>query len=148
MNEKQPPNRLSMEIDPSAIDAIVRQTVGASIAAALQKQGIDFAGAVTQAILDARVDSDGKILHRGHWEHDRSKISWFDFELNKCLRECAKKAMSEFVAAQAPKIEKAMMAAFQKRTPEIVKVMTDGTMKAFTEKWGFRFDVNITRQES
>ena len=141
------PNRLSMEIDPEAINAIVKETVGASIAIALQKGGVDFAGALVQEVLDAKVDRDGKIIPRGHYEHDRTKATWFDHEIKKLLRECAKRAMADFVETQKSKIEKAMLAAFNKRTPQIVKAMTDGTMKAFTDRWGFRFDVKLERQD-
>lgn len=143
------PNRLSMEIDPSAITAIVRETVNASIAAALQKQGVDFAGAVVQAILEAKVDNDGKIIPRGHYNYSDTRYpNWFDHHLNQMLRDCAKTAMSEFVAGQQPQIQKAMLAAFKKRTPDIIKTMTDGTMEAFSRKWGFTFNVNIDRKDT
>ena len=145
-NPPTTPNRLSMEIDPEAINAIVRQTVNASIAAALQKQGVDFAGSIVNAILDAKVDNDGKVIQRGHYSYDRTKMSWFDYEMEKMLRDCAKKALSEFMAGKAPQIEAAMHKAFIKRTPHIVKALTENTLRAFEGRWGFKFDVKIARE--
>lgn len=141
------PNRLSMEIDPEAINEIVKATVNANIAVALQKSGMDFSGKVVEAILDARVDREGKILQKGAYDYNRSSQSWFDHQIENMLRECAKKALTQFMEAQAPKIQTAMLAAFKQRTPQIVKALTDGTMKAFTDKWGFSFKVDISRQE-
>lgn len=147
MPNERPVNRLSMEVDPEAIDGIIRETVTASIATALQKQGLDFHEVVVAAILDAKVDNDGKVIPRDHYNWKHEKRSWFDHQLEGMLRECAKKALAEFVEQQSPKIQEAMFAAFKKRTPQIVKAMTDGTIKAFTDRWGFRFDVKLERQD-
>ena len=146
MPEKPPLNRLSMEIDPEAIQAIVSQNVNAQIAIALEKQGIDFHGAVVNAIMNAHVKNDGTIIQAGHYDYNRSP-TWFDWEVQNMLRQCAKDALREFMDAQTPKIQAAMMAAFKKRTPQIVKALTDGTMKAFSDKWSFKFNVDIQRME-
>ncbi len=137
------PNKLSMEVDPAAINAIIKQTVNAQIAVALEKNGLNFTDAVVDAVLTAKVDRDGKIIPKSHYSYRDSKTSWFDSELEKLIRECAKGAMIDFVETQRPKIEAAMLAAFKKRTPQIVKAMTDGTLKAFTSKWGFNFNVSL-----
>lgn len=146
MDDKTP-NKLSMEVDPEAINAIVRETINSQIAVALQKEGVDFSSAIVKAVLDARVDRDGKIIQRGSHSYDRATTSWFDHQLQDMIRDCAKTAMMDFIKSQSPKIEKAMFAAFKKRTPQIVKAMTDGTILAFTRKWAFNFDLKLRPNE-
>jgi hypothetical protein len=146
MSDKAPPPKLSMEVDPNTIAVIVREAVNMQMAVAFKSAGIDFTSAVVTAIMDAHVDNDGKLISKGHYGYERAK-SWFDHEIQKLIREQAQKAMSDFVQAESPKIHKAMLAMFKKRSPAIVKDMTEATVAAFAKGWGFRFNVDLHAKE-
>lgn len=144
---KTPASTLSLELDPDTIERMVQSHVCAAISAALQSNGKDIAERVVEHSLSVRVGSDGKLLRKGDYQYERAQ-PWFDHHIHAAIREMAKTALIEWVEAQKPQIYDAFSKAFDRRRPQVLRAMADGTMKALEDKWRFDFKVDISREGS
>jgi len=147
MTTDKVPNQLSMTVDPVVIEKIVKEHVSASIALAMRDQGMDFHEVIVKQILQARVDSYGKITLPGDRDYGRTKRSWFDQTLMKLIHDSARSALEDYVKEQEPKIRKALHAEFDRRSRGMIRAMVDGSIKALTNKWQFKFDIKMFRDE-
>jgi len=123
-----------IKIDPKLVDQLVKEHIQIAVAQAISKNGSVLVDQLVAAIINARVDSDGKV-HR----HDRYNTqTWLDYAIAKELREAILIVIQQEIKNLRPSIEKSVRAQFSKSTNQFAKAVTDGLEKSIKYDWNFK----------
>lgn len=131
---------MTLNVSPELVRPVIEQKIQAAIVEELCKNGQDWMLAdIVGRVLNQQVDSEGKASSYSR-QGDVTFISWL---CKKAIRECAHKAMVEWIEKNKDKFEKHMVAELNKRSAGMAKVFMEGLQKSIQSQWNFKVDVGF-----
>lgn len=145
MAEKKPIVGIDLGIDPDYLEECVRQTVCAGIAEVMGN-GDAVASSIVSAVLEARVDSDGRVITEGGYRYDRG-TPIIEHYVQKVVRKEAASYVAEILEQYRPQIRDAIAKQLGRRqfANDLAEKFVAAIVDAATSDWRCKVDVNFVQ---
>lgn len=135
---------MTLQVSQELVRPVIESKIQAAIVAELSKSdGGDLIGQVVSRVLTQKVDGDGKATDSTY----QQRSTFMEWMVQKAVRECAAKAMAEWLAANKSRFEKHFAAELGKRSAGMARVFVEGLEKSIASQWSFKVDVGFNSPE-
>lgn len=145
MAEKKPIVGIDLGIDPEYLEECVRQTVCAGIAEVMGN-GDAVASSIVSAVLEARVDSDGRVITEGGYRYDRG-TPIIEHYVQKVVRKEAASYVAEMLEQYRPQIRDAIAKQLGRRqfANDLAEKFMAALVDTTTSDWRCKVDVSFEK---
>ena len=135
---------MTLNVSEDLVRPVIEQKIQSAIVAELTKSDNGaFINGIVGRILSQKVDSDGKPSNYSY-DRERSYIEWL---CTKAVRECAAKAIEEWLDGNKDKMRKHIQSELAKRSESMAQVFMEGLVGAVKSKWDFKVDVEFASKK-
>ncbi|MCS4277912.1 DNA gyrase/topoisomerase IV subunit B [Mycetocola sp. BIGb0189] len=130
---------LSMNIDPSMIEAVIKANVETAMLSALgnDEEKSQILDAIVRNAMNDKVDASG---NRSRYDSE-NKYTFIEVQVRDMVQRLTKEAVTEFVEKNTPALKREIKKAIESGSSGIAEKLVSSFSAAATADWRYKFHV-------